>query len=128
MWIKIWKRFLEPIKQKYSISYFDLWTLFGVTTIKEMNEPEIPWYSDSTRNNSTTIITITIISDECLPSVDSDVSYLRSIFGRINFTDKEIVVLVDIYVIGRCRAEVSCYCDYGRMLKQVFQMIIFVYY
>jgi catalase (peroxidase I) len=38
------RRFLEPIKEKHPwITYADLWTLAGVTAIKEMGGPDCAW-------------------------------------------------------------------------------------
>jgi hypothetical protein len=108
--LKIARDFLEPIKQKYpSITYADLWTLAGATAIEEMGGPQIPW-----RGGRVDSTAPTTVPDGRLPAADSgcvaaDVAHLRSIFGRMGFSDREIVALAGAHAVGRCHTEASGY-------------------
>ena len=108
--LKSARDFLEPIKAKYpNISYADLWTLAGATAIEEMGGPKISW-----RAGRTDSLAPTTVPDGRLPAADSgcvaaDVAHLRSIFGRMGFTDREIVALTGAHAVGRCHPEASGY-------------------
>lgn len=102
--------FLEPLKAKYpTLSYADLWTLAGVTAVEEMGGPKISW-----RPGRTDSLAPTTVPNGRLPSADSgcvaaDVAHLRSIFGRMGFSDREIVALTGAHAVGRCHPEASGY-------------------
>jgi len=101
--------FLEPIKKKYNISYADLWTLSGVAAIEQMGGPNIPWKSGRSDSSKPTTV-----PDGRLPGADkgnskSTVAHVRDIFGRMGFTDREIVALLGAHALGRCHVEASGY-------------------
>jgi hypothetical protein len=108
--LKIARDFLEPIKAKYpSLTYADLWTLAGATAIEEMGGPSIPW-----RGGRVDSQVPTTVPDGRLPAADSgcvaaDVGHLRAIFGRMGFSDREIVALAGAHAVGRCHTEASGY-------------------
>lgn len=108
--LKSARDFLEQIKAKYpEISYADLWTLAGAAAIEGMGGPVIPWRSGRTDDPNPTTV-----PDGRLPAADSgsfskDKDHLRSIFGRMGFSDKEIVVLAGAHCIGRCHTDASGY-------------------
>ncbi|KAI5294477.1 hypothetical protein KEM52_003933 [Ascosphaera acerosa] len=90
--------FLEPIKAKHPwISYSDLWTLAGVTALKEMGGPEVKWLPGRTD----------LVDDSKLPprgrlpdgALGSE--HLRFIFYRMGFSDQEIVALSGAHALGR---------------------------
>jgi Peroxidase len=43
------RNFLEPLKDKYNMSYADLWTFAGVVAVESMGGPKIPWRSGTTK-------------------------------------------------------------------------------
>jgi cytochrome c peroxidase len=99
---------LEPIHEKYNglISYADLYTLGGVTAIKSMGGPTIPWSHGRMDALSPDAVT----PDGRLPNADSgpkgadpsDADHLREIFYRMGFSDQEIVCLSGAHALGRC--------------------------
>jgi cytochrome c peroxidase len=109
-------KWLEPIHGKYAesgLSYADLYTLAGVAAIKTMGGPTIPWSSGRVDEMDPSAVT----PDGRLPNADSgppgadpsDAAHLRTIFGRMGFDDREIVVLSGAHALGRCHPEASGY-------------------
>lgn len=104
---------LEPIKEKYgsALSYADLYTLGGVSAIKTMGGPTIPWSSGRVDALDPSAVT----PDGRLPSADSgqpgadkdDAAHLRAVFGRMGFNDQEIVALSGAHALGRCHVDFS---------------------
>lgn len=91
--------FLEPVKRQHPwITYADLWTLAGVTAIKAMGGPDIPWHPGRTD----------YVDDSKLPprgrlpdgALGAD--HIRAIFYRMGFNDQEIVALSGAHNLGRC--------------------------
>lgn len=39
------RKFLEPLKEKYNMTYADLYTFASVVSIEKMGGPKIPWRS-----------------------------------------------------------------------------------
>ena len=80
---------LEPLHEKYkgAISYADLYTLAGVSAIKTMGGPTIPWSSGRVDALDPSAVT----PDGRLPNADvgpkgsdkSDAQHLRDIFYRM---------------------------------------------
>jgi cytochrome c peroxidase len=106
---------LEPIKQKYGsgLSYADLYTLGGVSAIKTLGGPTIPW--DSGRVDA--MDSSQVPPEGRLPAADSgppgadkaDAAEIRSVFGRMGFDDREAVALIGAHALGRCHVEFSGY-------------------
>jgi len=107
---------MEPIHEKYAdagLSYADLYTLAGVTAIKTLGGPTIPWSS----GRVDTIDPSAVTPDGRLPNADSgakgadkaDADHLRAIFGRMGFNDQEIVALSGAHALGRCHTTASGY-------------------
>ena len=101
---------------KYSeagLSYADLYTLAGVTAIHEMGGPVIGWSSGRVDAPDESAVT----PDGRLPNADvgpplsdpSDAAHLRTIFNRMGFDDREIVVLSGAHAVGRCHTTASGY-------------------
>lgn len=98
---------MEPIKAKHpNVSYADLWVLSSYVAIEEMGGPAlkfIPGRKDA------------LDEKECppngrLPDADKDASHIRQVFGRMGFTDREMVALIGGgHGIGRCHKDRSGY-------------------
>ena len=101
--LKVARDLLEKVKAKHSkISYADLWSLAGVVAIQEMGGPTLRWRpgrSDSPAEKCT--------PDGRLPDAAKGNDHLRSIFGRMGFTDTEIVALSGAHSLGRCHTDRS---------------------
>mmetsp|Transcript_4777 Transcript_4777/g.12139 ORF Transcript_4777/g.12139 Transcript_4777/m.12139 type:complete len:368 (+) Transcript_4777:171-1274(+) len=106
---------LQPIYKKYSgagLSHADLYTLAGVTAIKEMGGPTIGWSSGRVDADESAVTL-----DGRLPAADSgpplsdptDADHLRMIFNRMGFDDREIVALSGAHALGRCHENASGY-------------------
>ncbi|WKT52092.1 hypothetical protein QSH57_002606 [Fusarium oxysporum f. sp. vasinfectum] len=96
--------FLEPVKRLHPwITYSDLWTLAGVTTIRAMGGPEIDWLPGRTD----------FVDDSKLPprgrlpDAAQGADHIRDIFYRMGFNDREIVALSGAHSLGRCHTENS---------------------
>ena len=101
--------FITPIQDANRwISHADLWTLAGVTAIEAMKGPKVPWrpgrsdYEDEShaeehRGN---------IGDR-LPDGALGADHLRHVFGRMGYSDQEIVALSGAHNLGRCHADRS---------------------
>ncbi|MCJ1311805.1 hypothetical protein MMC25_005478 [Agyrium rufum] len=96
--------FLETVKSKHPwITYADLWSLGGVVALKEMGGPDVEWKGGRTD----------YVDDSKLPprgrlpdgAQGSD--HLRHIFGRMGFSDQEIVCLSGAHNLGRCHSDRS---------------------
>jgi len=107
---------MEPIYKKYAadgLSYADLYTLGGVTAIKSLGGPTIPWSSGRVDEMDPSAVT----PDGRLPNADSgppgadqsDADHLRDIFYRMGFNDQEIVCLSGAHALGRCHTTASGY-------------------
>ncbi|POS87454.1 mitochondrial putative cytochrome c peroxidase [Erysiphe pulchra] len=95
--------FLEPVKEKFPwISYSDLWTLAGVVAIQEMQGPIIPW-RPGRQDKDVSACT----PDGRLPDATQGSKHLRDIFGRMGFSDQEIVALSGAHALGRCHTDRS---------------------
>jgi catalase (peroxidase I) len=97
------RAFLEPIKQKYNISYGDLWTLASVVAIEEMNGPKIPWKSGRVDVDPATVKKNpkVVVENGRLPDAAQGADHIRSIFYRMGFNDREIVALSGAHSLGR---------------------------
>lgn len=91
--------FLEPVKRRFPwITYADLWTLAGVTAVRSMGGPDIPWLPGRTD----------FVDDSKLPprgrlpDAAQGADHVRHIFYRMGFGDREIVALSGAHNLGRC--------------------------
>lgn len=103
------RMFLIPLKEKYGMSFADTWTFAGVVAIEAMGGPKIPWRAGRTDSNEPTTV-----PDGRLPNADKGcpsvtISHIRDIFGRMGFTDREIVALSGAHALGRCHTDASGY-------------------
>ncbi|WFC98390.1 cytochrome-c peroxidase [Malassezia yamatoensis] len=96
--------FLEPIKKKHDwLSYADLWTLAGVTAVKAMGGPDIPWKPGRTDFANSEYLP----PRGRLPDGAQAADHLRHIFYRMGFNDQEIVALSGAHNLGRCHSDRS---------------------
>ena len=101
--LKAARDFLEPIKEQFPwITYSDLWTLAAVCAVQEMGGPTIPWRSG---RNDRDVAYCT--PDGRLPDGSKSQNHLRAIFGRMGFSDQEIVALSGAHALGRCHSDRS---------------------
>lgn len=94
---------LEPIKAKHpEISYADLYTYSGVVAVEEAGGPKIPFavgrIDDVDGTNSD--------PNDRLPNADmgsrgKTIQHMRDIFGRMGFSDQEMVALLGAHAMGR---------------------------
>ncbi|KAI9671767.1 MAG: heme peroxidase [Alyxoria varia] len=97
------RRFLEPIHEKFPwISHSDLWILGAICAIQEMSGPTIPWRPGRNDRDASWCT-----PDGRLPDGAKDQSHLRAIFGRMGFSDQEIVALSGAHALGRCHTDRS---------------------
>jgi len=100
---------LAPIAKKHGISEADVWTLAGATAVEKMGGPVIPWKAGRKDSDKPTTV-----PDGRLPGADkgcphATVAHIRDIFGRMGFTDQEMVALIGAHALGRCHTEASGY-------------------
>ncbi|TGZ78893.1 cytochrome c peroxidase [Ascodesmis nigricans] len=96
---------LEPIKAQFPwITYSDLWILAGVCAIQEMGGPTIPFRAGR-QDRDVSACT----PDGRLPDASKVQDHLRAIFGRMGFSDQEIVALTGAHALGRCHTDRSGY-------------------
>lgn len=120
---------LEPIKEKYpKISYADLYTLSGVVAVEMAGGPKIPYrlgridYEDGENSPE----------DGRLPDADKGsmaktAAHVRDIFGRMGFTDKEMVCLIGAHTLGRCHIDRSGYWGPWNKTENKFNNAFFSY-
>lgn len=100
---------LEPIKQQFpEISYADLYTFSGVVAVEEAGGPKIPFAVGRTDDQDGAK------SDpkDRLPNADmgsrtKTIAHIREIFGRMGFSDQEMVALLGAHAMGRCHTTAS---------------------
>lgn len=101
--LKTARDLLEPLKAKYpGVSYADLWSLAGAVAVESMGGPRIAWRAGRSDHGPERIV-----PDGRLPDAKQGVDHLRAIFGRMGFTDQEIVALAGAHAVGRCHRDRS---------------------
>ncbi|KAI9637367.1 heme peroxidase [Dioszegia hungarica] len=101
--------YLMPIQEANPwITHADLWTLAGVEAIEAMGGPKVPW--EAGRTDYETEEAATDHRGEIvnrLPDGSKGADHIRDIFGRMGFSDKEIVALSGAHSLGRCHPDRS---------------------
>ena len=120
------RNLLAPIAEKNKISHADAWTLAGAVAVEHMGGPAIPW-----RAGRTDSAVPTKVPDGRLPNADSgsrakDNAHLRTIFGRMGFSDEEIVALAGAHAVGRCHTNASGYWGPWTRAESTFSNQYFV--
>ncbi|ORY35461.1 heme peroxidase [Naematelia encephala] len=101
--------FLLPIQAANSwISHADLWTLAGVAAIEAMGGPTVPWQPGRTDYDSGEAASEHRgeLADR-LPDGAKGADHIRDVFGRMGFSDQEIVALSGAHSLGRCHPDRS---------------------
>ncbi|KAI0201595.1 peroxiredoxin [Astrocystis sublimbata] len=102
------RAFLEPVKTAHPwVSYADLWTLAAVVAIEEMGGPRIPWQGGRTDIGTKEEDQARLPPRGRLPDGAQGAHHLRVIFGRMDFSDQEIVALSGAHNLGRCHLDRS---------------------
>ena len=97
---------LEPLKVEYrEVGYADLWSLAAVVAIEVMGGPVIPWKPGRKDADSHA----ESVEVGRLPNAEKGCSHLRRVFGRMDFTDKDIVALSGAHTVGANHPERSGY-------------------
>lgn len=94
---------LEPIKQRFSISYSDLWTLAGKVAIESMGGPTIVWHGGRTDDPTPRHVP----PNGRLPFADKGHQHILTTFDRMGFSTKETVALCGAHGLGRCHKHYS---------------------
>jgi len=110
---------LLPIKKKYpQVSYGDLWALAGSVAVEFAGGPTIPFEmgridvtdaevskgSKNTSANGGRCPVVAIPPNGRLPDASQGAEHLRQVFGRMGFSDREIVALSGGHTLGRCHS------------------------
>ncbi|CAM9988620.1 unnamed protein product [Pylaiella littoralis] len=104
------RKFVGELKAVYpEASYADLWTLAGATAISYMGGPEIAWYPGRTDSDKPTTVPDGRLPDADKGTIGGTIQHIRDIFGRMGFSDREMVALIGAHAVGRCHTEASGY-------------------
>ena len=117
------RKLLEPLKEKYpEVSYADLWSLAAVVSIKEMKGPDIPWRPGRKDAEDPSE------SVECgrLPNAEKGCKHLRRVFGRMKFSDQDIVALSGAHTVGSAHSDRSGYTGSWTKNPTVFDNSYFI--
>jgi len=118
---------LESIKLLHpEISYADLYTLSGVVAVEMSGGPQIPYnlgridFDDGELSPE----------DGRLPDADKGsmkktAAHMRDIFGRMGFTDREMVCLIGAHTLGRCHIDNSGYWGPWNKAENKFNNALF---
>jgi len=102
---------LAPIKENHpDVSWADLIILSGCVAIESMGGPKIgftPGRSDAPKPDTPPSKDKKFTPDDRLPDAAQGASHLRDVFGRMGFSDQEIVALSGAHAIGRCHTDRS---------------------
>lgn len=124
---------LEPIYKKFNknadLSYADLFTLSGVVAVEALGGPKIGWRAG--RVDSFDVEDVT--EDGRLPDADKGspaktAAGIRQVFGRMGFSDQEIVVLSGAHALGRCHPTASGYVGPWTFTPTKFNVSLFFLY
>lgn len=99
---------LKPIQDKYcnaaqNVSIADLWAFAGTTAIAVSGGPDIPFQFGRVDIASSA----ECVEEGRLPDGDKGLDHLRGVFGRMGFSDQEIVALSGAHTLGGCHADRS---------------------
>ncbi|KAF4391921.1 hypothetical protein G4B88_007496 [Cannabis sativa] len=87
---------LEVIKRQFPvISYADLYQLAGVVAVEITGGPEIPFHPGREDKPEPP-------PEGRLPACTKGADHLREVFGRMGFSDKDIVALSGGHTLGQC--------------------------
>ena len=102
--LHIARNLLQPVAEKYpSVSRGDLWALAAAVAVEAMGGPAI----DIAFGRCNVDDVAACPADGRLPSSLGDASHLREVFGRMGFSDADIVALSGAHTVGRCHVDRS---------------------
>lgn len=107
--LKVARDALAPLAKKHGMSHADVWTLAGATAIEAMGGPAIPWKGGRTDSSKPTTVPDGRLPDADNGSRDKDAAHIRTILGRMGFSDREMVALCGAHAVGRCHTDASGY-------------------
>lgn len=87
------------------ISRGDLWTLGGVVAVQEAGGPKIKWRPG--RKNLSEKVDVP--ENGNLPDASQDGAYVKKVFSRLGFDDRETVALIGAHCLGKCHTYNSGY-------------------
>ncbi|MES1914381.1 MAG: hypothetical protein MHM6MM_006464 [Cercozoa sp. M6MM] len=99
---------LEKIYKKYGgkVSHADLWVLASCVAIEYMGGPTVPFHPGRSDAASAAACPV----QGRLPDAALNAKHIRDVFGRMGFTDQEMVALIGGgHTIGRCHRDRSGY-------------------
>ncbi|RCK57271.1 Cytochrome c peroxidase, mitochondrial [Candida viswanathii] len=104
--LQVGRAFLAEFQVKYPwISRGDLWTLAGVCAVQECGGPKIEWGPGRVDDNTGAHVP----ENGRMPDASKDGKYVRKIFDRQGFNERETVALIGAHVLGRCHRHNSGY-------------------
>jgi len=89
-----------------ALSFADLWTLAGCKAVEFMGGPRIPFNFGRTDAPEATA---KVPRNGLLPDASQGAEHLREVFGRMGFSDRDIVALSGAHTVGRCHKVRSGY-------------------
>ena len=102
--LNVARNILQPYKERFpNIGYADLWALAAVISIEHAGGPKIPFRAG--RRDAKTVSDS--VAHGRLPDGALGASHLRQVFGRMGFSDSDIVALSGAHTLGRCHADRS---------------------
>ncbi|KAK6461697.1 cytochrome c peroxidase [Scheffersomyces coipomensis] len=97
--LAVGRDFLVEFKDKFPwISRGDLWTLGGVVAVQEAGGPKVPWRPGRTDLYDAA----SVPANGRLPDASRDGKYVRDLFKRMGFNDRETVALIGAHCLGQC--------------------------
>lgn len=104
--LQVGREFLMEFLVKYPwISRGDLWTLGGVAAVQESGGPKIEWRPGRVDDNTASKVP----PNGRLPDASKDGKYVKDLFVRMGFNERETVALLGAHVLGRCHKHNSGY-------------------
>lgn len=94
---------LEPLKREFpKASFGDLWSFAGTVAIEEMGSPRMNWREGRRDADAPKSLPERLLPDENDQEYkENPVEYLRQIFSRMGFNDREFVLLSAARALGR---------------------------
>ncbi|ODV68682.1 mitochondrial cytochrome c peroxidase [Hyphopichia burtonii NRRL Y-1933] len=87
------------------LSRGDLWTLGGVVAVQECGGPKIPWRPGRKDLEDRKKVP----ENGNLPDASRDADYVRKVFTRLGFDERETVALIGAHCLGKCHTDRSGY-------------------
>lgn len=104
--LEVARDFYAQFKDEFPwMSRGDMWTLGGVAAVQECGGPKIKW-----RPGRVDVLDKSKVPENGnLPDASKDGPYVRGLFQRMGFDDRETVALIGAHCLGKCHVERSGY-------------------